>query len=45
MTWRLFYSYSHQDSILRDKLGAVLAPLKVQTVTYVSGLDWTAPHV
>jgi TIR domain len=28
MTWRVFYSYSHQDTKLRDQLGTFLAPLR-----------------
>jgi hypothetical protein len=28
MTWRVFYSYSHRDGELRDRLGTYLAPLK-----------------
>jgi hypothetical protein len=28
MTWQLFYSYSHQDSELRDRLSTYLAPLR-----------------
>jgi hypothetical protein len=28
MSWRVFYSYSHHDSKLRDQLGAFLAPLR-----------------
>lgn len=30
MAWRLFYSYSHRDADLRDRLGTYLAPLKYQ---------------
>src|SRR5215467_8520135 len=30
MVWRLFYSYSHKDTELRDRLGTYLAPLKHQ---------------
>jgi hypothetical protein len=30
MAWRLFYSYSHKDAELRDRLGTHLAPLKHQ---------------
>ena len=30
MSWRIFYSYSHRDAELRDRLGAYLAPLKYQ---------------
>ena len=28
MTWRVFYSHSHRDAELRDRLGTYLAPLK-----------------
>jgi hypothetical protein len=28
MAWRLFYSYSHKDAELRERLGTHLAPLK-----------------
>ena len=27
MAWRVFYSYSHKDAELREKLGTFLAPL------------------
>ena len=27
MSWRVFYSYSHEDATLRDRLGKYLAPL------------------
>jgi HEAT repeat protein len=30
MAWRVFYSYSHKDSDLRERLGTYLAPLKQQ---------------
>jgi TIR domain len=30
MAWRVFYSYSHEDAEIRDKLGTCLAPLKHQ---------------
>jgi hypothetical protein len=30
MTWRVFYSYSHRDAELREKLGTYLAPLRQQ---------------
>ncbi|SED46358.1 TIR domain-containing protein [Burkholderia sp. WP9] len=30
MRWRVFYSYSHRDSELRDELGKYLAPLRFQ---------------
>jgi TIR domain len=30
MSWRVFYSYSHQDAELRDRLGTYLAPLVQQ---------------
>jgi hypothetical protein len=30
MAWRVFYSYSHKDTELRDRLGTYLAPLKHQ---------------
>ena len=30
MSWRIFYSYSHRDADLRDRLGTYLAPLKYQ---------------
>src|SRR5437763_238459 len=30
MAWQLFYSYSHKDIDLRDRLGTYLAPLKQQ---------------
>src|SRR5687768_5501721 len=30
MTWRVFYSYSHKDAELREKLAAALAPLTHQ---------------
>lgn len=30
MAWRVFYSYSHKDEALRDKLASCLAPLKRQ---------------
>jgi TIR domain-containing protein/HEAT repeat protein len=30
MAWRVFYSYSHRDAELRDRLGTYLAPLKFQ---------------
>jgi len=30
MAWRVFYSYSHKDEDLRDRLGTYLAPLKRQ---------------
>ena len=28
MTWRVFYSYSHRDAALRERLGVYLAPLR-----------------
>lgn len=30
MAWRVFYSYSHKDADLRERLGTYLAPLKQQ---------------
>lgn len=30
MPWRVFYSYSHRDAELRERLGTYLAPLKQQ---------------
>jgi hypothetical protein len=30
MTWNVFYSYSHRDQELRDRLAVALAPLKRQ---------------
>jgi hypothetical protein len=30
MAWRIFYSYSHKDDDLRERLGTYLAPLKQQ---------------
>jgi hypothetical protein len=30
MTWRVFYSYSHKDAELRERLGTYLAPLRQQ---------------
>jgi hypothetical protein len=30
MAWQVFYSYSHKDAELRDRLGIHLAPLKYQ---------------
>lgn len=30
MTWRVFYSYSHKDADLRERLGTYLAPLRQQ---------------
>ena len=30
MQWRVFYSYSHKDTDLRDRLGIHLAPLRFQ---------------
>jgi hypothetical protein len=30
MAWNVFYSYSHKDSDLRDRLGTYLAPLRLQ---------------
>jgi hypothetical protein len=30
MTWRVFYSYSHRDAELRERLGTYLAPLRQQ---------------
>jgi hypothetical protein len=42
MTWRLFYSYSHQDSILRDKLGAFLALLRYKLLPMSP--VWTGLH-
>ncbi len=30
MPWRVFYSYSHNDADLRDRLGTYLAPLRQQ---------------
>ncbi len=30
MTWKVFYSYSHRDAELRERLGTYLAPLRQQ---------------
>jgi hypothetical protein len=30
MSWRVFYSYSHKDEALRERLGTYLAPLRHQ---------------
>ena len=30
MAWRVFYSYSHKDAELRERLATYLAPLKQQ---------------
>lgn len=30
MTWKVFYSYSHKDAELRERLGTYLAPLRQQ---------------
>jgi hypothetical protein len=49
MTWRVFYSYSHDDAVLRNRLATHLAPLKhKKQITewhdreIAPGADWNA---